>query len=41
MIRRYFSRDFVIESITETEFSGTLENKPKALFAVLRRKPSR
>ena len=39
MIRRCFSRDFFIESIIETEFSGTLENKPKALFAVLRRKP--
>jgi hypothetical protein len=33
-----FSNDFEIETIRDTEFAGTLEFLPKALFAILKKK---
>ncbi len=39
MVRRLFSKGFVAESVAETVFSGTLDHQPRALFAVLRKKP--
>jgi len=37
-IQDTFSNDFEIESIRDTEFAGTLEFLPKALFAILKKK---
>ena len=37
-IRNIFGKDFVIDSIIETAYQGTLEPLPKALFVVLRKK---
>jgi len=37
-IQDTFSNDFEIESIQDTEFAGTLEFLPKALFAILKKK---
>lgn len=41
MIRKLFSKGFVVESIVETAFSGPMEHRPKALFAVLRKRQPR
>ncbi len=37
-IRNIFGKDFVIESITDTVYQGTLVRLPKALFAVMSKK---
>ena len=36
-IRNIFGKDFVIESIIDTVYQGTLDPYPKALFAVMRK----
>ena len=37
-IQEFFSNDFEIENIRDTEFAGTLDFLPKALFAILKKK---
>jgi len=37
-IEEIFSRDFVIESIRDTRYQGTLKRLPKALFIVMRKR---
>ena len=39
-IRDVFSNDFEIETIRDTFFTGTINPLPKALFAVLKKKPN-
>ncbi len=39
-IRYVFSNDFEIETIRDTFFTGTINPLPKALFAVLKKKPN-
>lgn len=38
-IKDIFNEDFVIESVKDTVYYGTLEPLPKALFAVMKKKP--
>ena len=40
-IHEIFGKDFIVESIRNTVFEGTLNPRPKALFAVLRKQPKR
>ncbi len=39
-IRDVFSNDFEIETIRDTFFTGTINPLPKALFAILKKKPN-
>ena len=38
-IKDYFSDSFNVQKIEDSIFRGTLEIEPKALFAVLKKKP--
>ncbi len=40
-IHGIFGKDFIVESIKNTVFEGTLKPLPKALFSVLRKQPKR
>ena len=36
-IEELFSKDFIIESVKETVFHGTLDSFPKAIFVVMKK----